>query len=63
MEQVPCLKCFWVQLKQIQLRLRNGIWNAGFRIFNLTRLITKRTSLKFVEKHEAAFSGLYVCVF
>ena len=58
MEQVHCLKWFLVQLKpnSAQIAKRN-LERQGFRVFNPTRLITKRASSKFVDKHEQLFPG------
>ena len=58
MEQVHCLKWFLVQLKpnSAQIAKRN-LERQGFRVFNPNRLITKRASSKFVDKHEQLFPG------
>ena len=58
MEQVHCLKWFLVQLKpnSAQIAKRN-LERQGFRVFNPTRLIAKRASSKFVDKHEQLFPG------
>ena len=63
MEQVHCLKWFLVQLKpnSAQIAKRN-LERQGFRVFNPTRLITKRASSKFVDKHEQIFRVICLCL-